>query len=155
MDIPSATIAPAYARTCDWLCSAPYQRWRNQDLAPEHHGFLLVKGKPGAGKSTLMKHALEHAQVTFGHEQVVSFFFNARGTALGKSVEGMHCSLLHQMVGQVPSLSSKVVVTDRNAYRSNGWPVAILQDLFRQAMLQLCRKSRVNCYIDPLDEGEG
>jgi ABC-type ATPase involved in cell division len=28
----------------------------------EHHGFLWVKSKPGAGKSTMMKYALAHAR---------------------------------------------------------------------------------------------
>ena len=54
MDFRSATIAPAYANTCDWLFSAsPYKRWRDHDLVSEHKGFLWIKGKPGAGKSTL------------------------------------------------------------------------------------------------------
>ncbi|KAM0710113.1 hypothetical protein Q7P35_002475 [Cladosporium inversicolor] len=109
MDFRSAIIGPAYAKTCEWLfSSAPYKRWRNQDLVSEHNGFLWIKGKPGAGKSTLMKHAWEHAQLEYEHEKTVSFFFNARGVALGKSVEGLYRCLLHQMMSQVPHLERKV-----------------------------------------------
>jgi hypothetical protein len=155
MDFRSATIAPAYANTCDWLFSAsPYKRWRDHDLVSEHKGFLWIKGKPGAGKSTLMKHAWDHAQVTYRDETTVSFFFNARGAALGKSVEGMYRCLLHQIVDQVPHLSRKVAVADRRVYQSSGWPVAILQDLFRQAVIHLCQQITVSCYIDALDEGD-
>jgi hypothetical protein len=155
MGFRSATIAPAYAKTCDWLFSAsPYERWRNQDLVSEHNGFLWIKGKPGAGKSTVMKHAWEHAQAIYGDEKTVSFFFNARGTALGKSVEGMYRCLLHQMVDQVPHLQSKVPAADRRVYQSEGWPIAVLQDLFRQAALSLCRNTSISCYIDALDEGD-
>lgn len=155
MDFRSSTIAPAYARTCDWLFSAsPYKRWRNADLVSEHNGFLWIKGKPGAGKSTVMKHAWEHAQFAFEDETTVSFFFNARGIALGKSIEGMYRCLLHQMIGQIPHLSSKVSAADRCAYRSEGWPVAILEDLFRHAVLHLCKKTKLSCYVDALDEGD-
>lgn len=155
MNFRSATIAPAYAKTCNWLFRAsPYKRWRDQDLMSEHNGFLWIKGKPGAGKSTLMKHALDHAHVTYGHEKTVSFFFNARGVALGKSVEGMYRCLLHQMVGRVPHLERSVPNADRNAYRSTGWPVAVLQGMFRQAVLHLSQQTKMSCYIDALDEGD-
>ena len=154
MDFRSATIAPAYARTCDWLFGAsPYQRWRNHNLKSEHNGFLWIKGKPGAGKSTLMKHALEYAQIMYGDEKTASFFFNARGAALGKSVEGMYRCLLNQMVDQVPQLERSVSNADRSAYRSTGWPVALLQDLLRQAVLYLSQQTKLSCYIDALDEG--
>ena len=155
MNFRSATIAPAYGKTCDWLFDAsPYKRWRNQDLAPENNGFLWIKGKPGAGKSTIMKHAWEHAQAKYDDEKTVSFFFNARGTTLGKSVEGMYRCLLHQMADQVPHLERKVSNADRNEYRSKGWPVAVLQDLSRQAVLHLSQHTKVSFYIDALDEGD-
>jgi hypothetical protein len=155
MDFRSATIAPAYSRTCDWLFTASaYRRWRHQDLVSEHNGFLWIKGKPGAGKSTIMKHAWEHAQVTYGDEKTVSFFFNARGAALGKSVEGMYRCLLHQMASQVPHLERRVSNVDRSAYHAKGWPIAVLQDLFRQAILHLSQHTKVSFYIDALDEGD-
>jgi hypothetical protein len=155
MDFRSAAIAPAYAKTCDWLFTAsPYKRWRDRDLVSEHNGFLWIKGKPGAGKSTVMKHAWEHARAMHGDEITMSFFFNARGAALGKSVEGMYRCLLHEMVGRMPHFSSKIAAADRDIYQAKGWPVAILQDLFRRAVLDLCRQIRMNCYIDALDEGD-
>lgn len=66
----------------------------------------------------------------------------------------MYRCLLHQMMDQVPHLERKVPNADRRAYRSTGWPVEVLQDLFRQTVQHLCRETRVNCYIDALDEGE-
>ena len=39
-------------------------------------------------------------------------------------------------------------------YRSEGWPIALFQYLFCQAVFHLCRSTSLNCYIDALDEGE-
>jgi hypothetical protein len=56
-------IAAAYRGTCDWLFSTTqFQRWRDRADLPDHNGVLWIKGKPGAGKSTLMKHALRHCE---------------------------------------------------------------------------------------------
>lgn len=155
MDFRSSTIAPAYSKTCDWLfSSSEYKRWRDKDLVPEHNGFLWIKGKPGAGKSTVTKHASEHSHTIYKSEITASFFFNARGTSLGKSTEGMYRCLLYQMVDLVPQLSSKVKVPDRRVYHSKGWPLALLENLFRQAVLRISGKQPLNCYVDALDEGE-
>jgi ABC-type ATPase involved in cell division len=56
----------------------------------EHHGFLWIKGKAGAGKSTLMKYLYDNAEKNWIAGQiVVSFFSNARGAPVERSLEGM------------------------------------------------------------------
>ena len=101
-----------------------------------------------------MKRAWEHARDTYGEEKTISFFFNARGAALGKSIEGMYRSLLHQTVAGMSHLQSKVPVSDQSVYRKEGWPIGLLEALFREAILDLCQELRVNCYLDALDEGD-
>jgi hypothetical protein len=99
------TIEPGYRQTCQWLFDTPeYTQWRDWNFRHVHHGILWLKGKPGAGKSTIIKHALEHANATRPDEQNIYFLFNARGDKLEKCTEGMFRSLLHQVAEDVPSL---------------------------------------------------
>jgi GTP1/Obg family GTP-binding protein len=58
IDTRHATIKTAHAKTCKWLLSkSEYQDWRDINKISEHHGLLWIKGKPGVGKSTIMKFA--------------------------------------------------------------------------------------------------
>lgn len=149
------TIEPAYQQTCQWLFETPaYARWRDWDLRRTHHGFLWLKGKPGTGKSTITKHALEHANATYLDERNIHFFFNARGDKLEKCTEGMYRSLLYQLAKDVPSLLQSVHVEAVKNYASIGWPLDLLRSLFREAVLKVASNVHLNCYIDALDEGE-
>jgi ankyrin repeat protein len=154
-DYRFTTIEPAYQRTCQWLFETPeYTRWRDQDLQQLHHGILWLKGKPGAGKSTIIKHALEHAKLMYPDERNVCFFFNARGDKLEKCTEGMYRSLLHQIAQGVPSLLQFIHPEAVKGYTSTGWPLGLLRSLFREAALKLASSTKLNCYVDALDEGE-
>ena len=154
MDFRSSTIAEAYSKTCQWLFdTSQYTRWRDRNLLSEHSGFLWIKGKPGAGKSTIMKHASNRAKTAYKDEMTVKFFFNARGATLGKSIEGMYRCLLYQMADHVPQLPSMVKEELRKSYASSGWPIAMLKALFKEAACYLSRKTRLSFYIDALDEG--
>ncbi|KAH0022815.1 purine and uridine phosphorylase, partial [Aureobasidium melanogenum] len=91
LDARQATIKIAHAATCEWLFSkSEYLNWQNEDKIPEHHGFLWIKGKPGAGKSTIMKFAYSTARENARGPIVISYFFNARGESLEKSTIGMY-----------------------------------------------------------------
>lgn len=149
-----AAISTAYQSTCQWFFETPeYTRWRDESLRQAHHGLLWVKGKPGSGKSTITKCAVEYAQRHHMDETMIYFFFNARGERPEKSTEGMFRTLLHQMVQHVPRLSN-VVGTKAVAYAQQGWPADLLSGLFREAVCKLGRGDRLCCYIDALDEGD-
>ena len=149
------TIEPAYRETCQWLFETPeYTRWRNRDLRGVHNRILWLKGKPGTGKSTITKCALEHANTMYPDERNIYFFFNARGDKLEKCTEGMFRSLLHQIAQDVPSLLQSVDTEAVEGYDRTGWPIDLLRSLFRQAVLFLASNVQLNCYIDALDEGE-
>lgn len=76
------TIKSAYADTCQWLFKrVEYVDWLDSAKKSANNG-LWIKGKPGAGKSTLMKCAVQHAQDGSDNATVISFFFRARGSAL-------------------------------------------------------------------------
>ncbi|KAJ8113745.1 hypothetical protein OPT61_g4195 [Boeremia exigua] len=159
IDARHTTIKNAYTKTCRWLLSKrEYVDWLDTKKLPQHHGFLWIKGKPGTGKSTLMKFAFSKTSKTktIKHSVVIAFFFNARGELLEKSVTGMYRSLLLQLLEQVPdlqctfrssSLSSSSVNTEYQ------WSVNSLEAQLEQAILSL-GSTPVICFIDALDECE-
>lgn len=154
MNFRYTAIQPAYSQTCRWFFETPeYTRWRDRSLRHEHHGLLWMKGKPGAGKSTIAKCAVEHAKSNFPGEKVIYFFFNARGENLEKSVEGMFRSLLHQMAPDCPRLLEAAQSKALQDYAQRGWPLDLLKTLFREAANQLSKKASLICYIDAIDEG--
>ena len=98
MDDRLATIATAHSKTCQWLFQKrEYTAWRDQEALNTDCGFLWIKGKPGAGKSTLMKSAQHFGEQRYG-DLIIAFYFNARGVELQKSTQGMYRSLLHQLL---------------------------------------------------------
>lgn len=155
MSFRSAARATAYSKTGQWLFETPeYKRWRDPALHAHHHGFLWIKGKPGAGKSTIVKTLLKHASTEYANERAITFFFNARGEALERTTEGMYRSLLHQATanGHVASITQDY--DSFEAYKDGGWPLELLKDLLREAIVSLARQSHLLCYIDALDEGD-
>ncbi|KAK8118309.1 Pantothenate transporter liz1 [Apiospora kogelbergensis] len=82
-------IDSVHPDTWDWLFdTTEFRDWRDPASFPTHNGVLLIKGKPGAGKSTLMKHAyLRYPHDFFRDRRTVAFFFNARGETLEKKTE--------------------------------------------------------------------
>ncbi|RYC54411.1 hypothetical protein CHU98_g11798 [Xylaria longipes] len=157
IDARYSNIKSAHGKTCAWLLSHPdYIGWLTPAEFPRHHGLLWIHGKPGAGKSTLMKYiytrALENTDTCTN--TIISFFFNARGDGLEKSTEGMYRSLLFQLLKKLPDLQEVLDPTDLFGQGSNddgSWQIDVLQRLFSAAMTKLGRQ-RVTCFVDALDE---
>ncbi|KAL6901688.1 hypothetical protein GGI43DRAFT_364600 [Trichoderma evansii] len=147
-------IKAAYAGTCKWLQeSAEYNIWLDPNKITDHHGFLWIRGNPGAGKSTIMKYALITARETMRDRILLSFFFNARGGDLEKSTLGMYRSLLLQLLQQLPGLQDALDLSKFTTYHDEGyqWHIESLKSLFHQA-LESIQTSKVVCFIDALDE---
>jgi hypothetical protein len=158
MDDRYATIRTAHGQTCQWLFESPeYQHWRDPACRCDHYGMLWVKGKPGAGKSTLMKCAYTHGCTKLQNEVTIAFFFNARGAELQKSVVGLYRSLLNQLLdqllSQIPNLSATLLAqpSRRRRLKRPDWPVELLKELFSDIVLAL-GSLKLTCYIDALDE---
>lgn len=147
------TIHKAYGKTCVWLSeTSEYLDWLEPDKLHEHHGFLWIKGHPGAGKSTLMKSALHSAQETEAGD-FISYFFNARGDELEKSTIGMYRSLLFKLLKKIPRLQiafNSLGRTVRNG-RPQQWSIESLKSVFEHAVRNL-EDSPLTCFIDALDE---
>jgi ankyrin repeat protein len=154
MDDRLATIATAHSDTCQWLFEGEkYKAWRHPDALNTDRGFLWLKGKPGAGKSTLMKSARHYGEREHS-DTVISFFFNARGVELQKSTQGMYRSLLYQLLKkrmeQLAALSKhegysqhlellesfvEKSLQRRSHPASQNWPVELLKDTLRDLVL--------------------
>lgn len=153
MNLRRQLVRDAHTGTCEWILERPeYKSWCDAEQIPLHHGFLWIKSKPGAGKSTLMKFLLELAeQQSSPDDAVISFFFNARGDLLERSLEGMYRQLLHQLLSSNARLQSMVPAADISGLEPLGWPRQLLENLFKKCVLGL-RQQRVTCFIDALDE---
>ncbi|KAK5053134.1 hypothetical protein LTR84_002108 [Exophiala bonariae] len=154
IDTRHLTIKKAHANTCKWLLKRPeYLHWLDSEKFSQHHGFLWIKGKPGAGKSTLMKFAVTNARKSMKSKTVISFFFNARGGSLEKSTIGMYRSLLLQLFERLPGLQIGLDCLELAAWdgESHDWTIESLKALFHEAVGRLGQSSLV-CFIDALDE---
>ncbi|OTB01931.1 hypothetical protein M426DRAFT_14086 [Hypoxylon sp. CI-4A] len=150
IDARQASIKKAHTKTCKWFPKSPeYLDWLNPNKFDSHGGLLWVKGKPGAGKSTLMKFAYSQACRTMPQKgkTVISFFFNARGSELEKSTIGLYRSLLVQLFEARPRIQH---VLDSITPKPQ-WSIDSLESLFEGALEALEGDSLV-CFIDALDE---
>lgn len=149
----------AYKATYDWVQSSKeYREWKSCG-----NGKLLIKGKAGCGKSTLMKQLIQREESrknTDPHHVVCGFFFNARGAAMEKSVEAMLRTLLHQLLRQDPILyrrlkpfyfDMKVMINTQ--VRVVEWTRETLMQMFEVTVRSPGLTGLI--YIDALDEGEG
>jgi hypothetical protein len=86
------------------------------------------------------------------HAITASFFFNARGEYLEKSILGLYRSLLLQLLEEYPDLQAVLDDPGINSQGQNGCPsLDVLKDLLRSAVSALGQRSFM-CFIDALDE---
>ncbi|KAI1451315.1 ankyrin repeat-containing domain protein [Annulohypoxylon moriforme] len=150
MDARQLTIKRAHEKTCKWfLKTTQYIDWLDVNHFDNHGGLLWIKGKPGAGKSTLMKFVLSDFYRNSKEQGnvILSFFFNARGGELEKSTIGLYRSLLLQLLKQQPDLQR---VLD-SAIPGYIWDIESLTSLLEMAVC-LMEASSIFCFIDALDE---
>ncbi|KAJ8107861.1 hypothetical protein OPT61_g8575 [Boeremia exigua] len=109
-------VAVAHRETFEWLYHAPVEPnswtnfvdWLQSDTKP----LYWVTGKPGAGKSTLMRFIVDHPTTSRilhrwqGIKQLlkISFFFWNSGTEMQMSYRGLVRSLLYQILVQLPEM---------------------------------------------------
>ncbi|KAK3382275.1 hypothetical protein B0T24DRAFT_5660 [Lasiosphaeria ovina] len=155
LDSRHMSIKNAHDKTCRWfLDRSDYRDWLDDGKLSEHHGFFYIRGKPGAGKSTLMKFLVAHSRKSIGDKILLQFFFHARGTDLEQSTTGMYRSLLLQLLNRLPQPEVIFEALGYSSWNSGGnheWHVEPLKDLFEEAIRRLGRASVV-CFIDAIDE---
>jgi hypothetical protein len=117
---------------------------------------LWLKGKPGVGKSTLMKHALSHCKKRFDDQLIVAYFFNARGERLEKTALGMLRSMVYQLVQRDDTIRDHFILRFREKQMMHEagkieWRISDLRDFIVSEITQ--RQPRpILLLIDALDE---
>jgi hypothetical protein len=139
------------AQTCEWLLVHPvYRTWTQSPGS-----LLWIKGKPGTGKSTLVKFADTSAVEDMSSDGIiVSFYFNARGTNLEKSTEGLYRSVLCQLMDEVNEAGRAGLARALRPHKCNPdghWTHAVLQLFFTIIATSLHSRPLV-VFIDALDE---
>ncbi|TIA10630.1 hypothetical protein D6C80_07970 [Aureobasidium pullulans] len=150
-------ISDASRGTCAWvLQDTTLRSWRyNQS------GLLWIKGRPGAGKSTIMKYALTSLIQTQSRKNhlVASFFCHGRGVDLQKTPSGIFRALLHQILVQTPKLGQsfeKAFQARCDVQGHHGvkweWTESELRTLLKEHILTLYQDTEVFLFVDALDE---
>ncbi|KAI1127300.1 hypothetical protein F5Y10DRAFT_195407 [Nemania abortiva] len=126
-------ISDAHPDTCDWLFrTTEFEKWRDRRDLSSHNGVLWIKGKPGAGKSTLMNHTLCHCEEIFSNHLIAVYFFNARGGGLEKTPLGMLQSIVYQIIIKDDELCKDFL----NSYREKRMMCNGEQSSWRQSELK-------------------
>jgi ankyrin repeat protein/5S rRNA maturation endonuclease (ribonuclease M5) len=123
--------------------------------------LLWIKGKPGAGKSTLMAFIYKSFQenVLLKQTVVLEYFFHGRGTELQHTRLGMFRSLMHQLFISVPLIRPSIFAVFEEkcglfgeAGKGWEWRSQELEELFEIALLSAAQSKRVIIFVDALDE---
>lgn len=149
-------LTPAQGMTCRWFLTEPsFISWQDASQQADHKGFLWIKGNPGTGKSTLMKHLrIDQVYCKCDPSRItLSFFFLARTTE-EKTTAGLYRSLLHQLLEKAPDLRDSLewmTADGAKTIHQNGWSEEALQQTLRHAVPKLGNRS-LTMFIDALDE---
>lgn len=145
-----ANIRNAHNRTCKWILKhKTYVKWRSSTC-----GTFWIVGKPGAGKSTLMKYLhstatekkSEHKNLP-EHEIVFGFFFNARGATLERTTKGMYRALLFELFTAAPEL--QFILDGKQP--SADWSLYFLKSILLEVMQNIGPRP-LRLFVDALDE---
>jgi ankyrin repeat protein len=151
IDFRRTNIRMALKSTCTWILKhEAYVQWRDAEASKKDFGFFWIKGKPGAGKSVLVRYLELHISRSIGRRDIcISHYFYARGGQLEKSLEGMYRSLLVQLLRSHEDLQ---VVLDN--FRPGGTSRNTLQKLrvLISAAVAMLEDRQLFCFIDALDE---
>jgi len=145
----------------DWLKGTPQTE---KDL------IYWITGKPGSGKSTLMKFICGHQllnqnlQVWSGEQPLITahFYFWNAGTNDQKSQDGLMRSLLFQCLSQMPSLVPLVCPKRWALLKLFGttaefpdWTRKEIDDAMSRVAAQHAKPANIALFIDGLDEFDG
>jgi hypothetical protein len=153
-------IEDASNGTFDWVFGDP-----NLNLAHwlrSETGIYWIRGKPGSGKSTLMKYLHNHQRTSEllnswrpGRQQIDAwFFFDVRGSHIQKSLEGLLHLILHRLVSCHTRLADILLPMygARAPGRRDEWPLSDLQQALMLLLDQEELRVDLNLFLDALDE---
>jgi hypothetical protein len=98
-----AAVSEAYAGTFEWIFQNKFVSWLESS-----NPIFWISGKPGSGKSTLMKHLVNDPRTTLTLQSwsnpqelfISDYFFWVNGTSLQRSSTGLLRSVLYEILRQ-------------------------------------------------------
>ena len=163
-------VQPAYKATFHWLFDpqiVSFSDWLgtgNEHAQP----FYWIQGKPGSGKSTLMKFAMNDSRMLhlLGDEPdlpwtVVSFFFHDIGRSpIQKSLRGLLQEIIYCILTKLPQLTTSTIALYREIVKAQNtksptWELKALTALMHKILGQRETRIRLMIMLDALDEHEG
>ncbi|KAF2633598.1 hypothetical protein BU25DRAFT_464735 [Macroventuria anomochaeta] len=117
---------------------------------------LMVRGKPGSGKSTATKRAHELAGDSVStDEAVVAFFFISRGASMETKLEGIFRPTLHQLLRSHGSINDDAFKEWQQRQKSTrsgwAWTARELQIMFKRHVVR--STINITMFMDALDLG--
>ncbi|KAF2450886.1 hypothetical protein P171DRAFT_503696 [Karstenula rhodostoma CBS 690.94] len=169
MGFRHSKIPEAHPETFSWMFSKHFEPWLT---IPEK--IYWVSGKPGSGKSTLIKYLAdnERTSISLCHWSgpktrlvITSYFFWINGSELQRSQQGLLRTLLFEILQQCPALIKPVAlevwkdVQNTITSRSVDYQIVWSQKMLLGAFEQLSTLDQVDTafcmFIDGLDEYKG
>ncbi|EWG36099.1 hypothetical protein FVEG_00256 [Fusarium verticillioides 7600] len=148
--------------TCEWLFKhEKYTAWEEGDSTDASDSILLIEGKAGSGKSTLMYEAVTRAEAMLDEAKPIclSYFFNAakdEGLTIHISPQGLYRSFLSQLLKKLnPSPEVVAIVREwgpaKDARQATLEDVIILKHKI-SSLLATFDGRRVRIFIDAIDK---
>ncbi|TGJ78918.1 hypothetical protein E0Z10_g9843 [Xylaria hypoxylon] len=163
-------IDEAHAKTFKWVLEPdPESQLEHTKFVEWLRGdqrIFWIRGKPGSGKSTLMKYLLQHPKIPenlkvwSGNSRLViaRYFFWNSGASLEKSQEGLLRSLLFDILRSFPELANTVEMARYNygvpLHSTDEWSLHELLRAF-ETVSQTRVSGKFCFFIDGLDEYKG
>ena len=128
-------------------------------------GLFWIFGKPGSGKSSIMKYVFSHhrtiSKLKAGDVATrtirARFFFHSRGAQYQKSYEGLMRSLLHQFLTQEPILKDFLLPAylEVEPKSRSAWSAERLREALSSILSQSLYDLNIRLFLDALDEFDG
>jgi hypothetical protein len=171
-------IKEPYAKTFEWIFQEPpldsegRSKWSSFPnwLQESSSDVYWITGKPGAGKSTLIKFIVTDERMKSCLQKwagdrplcILDYYFWNAGSELQRSREGLLRTMLFQALSLHPDLIPTVVFARWTIFRLLGqrskpppWDFEELLQAFRTLLARLTKNGSLALFIDGLDELQG
>ncbi|KAI1418315.1 hypothetical protein F5Y13DRAFT_176432 [Hypoxylon sp. FL1857] len=155
-------VEDKFGHTFDWVYDKPepgFTQWLRSG-----HPLFWINGKPGSGKSTLMKFIFEDRRTSdllldWRRQNTyirAAFFFHYRGSSIQKSFEGLLRSVLSQIISENQLLAKFLwPLFHKQDLTSDDWSLQVLQKGLHNILAQEEVPLHLCLFLDALDEYDG